>query len=147
MAHRSRKAKRNGPTFVALFHYMLDSAGYRALSMTGRAALVEVASLYHGDNNGRLVAPVRWLADRLGTGKSTAARALLELEEKGFIETVKLGSFTRHNRTAAEYRLTFHHCDVDHRLPSKRFIKGAPTYGVDVDSVPPMGPWDGQNHA
>lgn len=165
MAHRNKK--RSGPSFVQLYHYMLDSEGYRRLTSHARSALVEVAGLYRGDNNGRLVVPVRWLADRMSVSRNTAARALLELEEGGFIETAKLSRFDQHDRKAAEYRLTFHRCDVTHDIPSKSFMRASgqgigklgatgrslsggprlaplaqPTYGVDVDSVPPMGPWN-----
>lgn len=145
--------KRAGPTFVALYDYVLNSPGYRSLSVTARAALVEVVSLYHGNNNGRLQASTRWLGERLNCSKSTAARALVELEDGGLIETVRFGVFNRHNRTAAEYRLTFHRCDVSHHLPSKAFLKPrhgptgdahGPTYGTvaskTASTVPPMGP-------
>ena len=142
-----RPNRRTGPTFVQLFHYVLDSPGYRALSVTARATLVEVATLYHGDNNGRLVASVRWLAGRLNVGKSTAARALVELEDNGLIEPTKIATFHRHTRTAAEYRLTFHRCDVSYQAASRAFMRALPTYGVHVEGVPPMGPSNGANHA
>jgi DNA-binding transcriptional MocR family regulator len=63
----------------------------------------------------------RTLAEQLGVSKSTAARALLQLEDAGFIETVKIGSFRRRDRMASEYRLTFHRCDASGSPPSRAF--------------------------
>ena len=74
-----------------------------------------------------LAASVRTIGERLGKSKTTAARALLELEEAGFIETVKVGRFARRDRMASEYRLTFHRCDVSHAPPSKAFMKAVGT--------------------
>jgi hypothetical protein len=77
-----------------------------------------------------------------------------------------MARFDQHDRQAAEYRLTWCRCDVTHRVPSKAFMRSSggldaagrssgggrhlaplahPTYGVDVDSVPPMGPPDREN--
>lgn len=58
----NRNKKRAGPSFVQLYHYMLDSDAYRRLTSHARSAMVEVAGLYRGDNNGGLVVPVRWLS-------------------------------------------------------------------------------------
>ena len=120
--HRKRKQNK-GPQFVQLFNYVIDSPAYRGLSPTARAALVEFARLYNGSNNGFLAMPVRILAARLGVSKTTAARVLLELEEAGFIEVVKVGAFRRKDRMASEYRLTFHRCDASGTAPSRAFQK------------------------
>lgn len=147
---RGRRSKRNGPTFVALYHYMLATEAYKGLSSSARAALVEVASLYRGDNNGRLVVPARWLAEQMGVSKATASRALVELEDSGFIATTKRARFEKHDRRAAEYRITWQRCDVTYAPSSREFCRTAlprgshtsPTYGEDVDSGSPVKPSD-----
>ena len=103
--HRRR---RDGPTFIQVFHYVVDSDAYRDLSMTARAALVEIQGLYRGDNNGRLLVPARWLAERLGTHYTTAATVIRELDDHGFISPTKITRFKRNIREASEWRLTFY---------------------------------------
>ena len=120
---KDKHQRRRGPSFVQLFNHMIDSAAYRKLSPVARAAMVEVARIYNGNNNGYLAMPARELADRLGVSKTTAARALNELEQLGFLETVKVGTFRRKDRMASEYRLTFHRCDHSSLPPSRLFMK------------------------
>ena len=54
----------------------------------------------------------RDLAARFGCGKATAARALTELENAGFIRCMKIGTFKRKDRHASEYRINIFRCDV-----------------------------------
>jgi DNA-binding HxlR family transcriptional regulator len=107
--------------FVALPAYMLATEAWRALSLPGRCALIELLRVYNGANNGELVMGVRTLAERLSCSKATAARVLNELEEKGFIGVQKVGVYGRPNAT--EYHLTMHRNDVDFALPSKAFMR------------------------
>jgi len=107
---------------------MLASPAWLASSLAARCALVELTRLYNGRNNGQLALSARGLAERLGTSKDTAARALNELESRGFIETVKAGSFRPRLRRATEYRLTTHRCDVTLQPPSRAFMKWRPSY-------------------
>lgn len=119
----SRKRRRDGPHFVQVFRYLLASPGYQALSLAGRAAFIEVAALYNGNNNGNIAIPARWLQERLGVkSKSTASKVLIELEQKGFVVSTKVGKFTLHTRSAAEYRLTWHRDDRTGHLPTKDFL-------------------------
>jgi DNA-binding MarR family transcriptional regulator len=109
---------------IRLPHYLLRSQAWLHLSLAGRALFVEALAEYNGSNNGSIALSVRAIAERLRVGKSTVSRALLELEEKGFIETVRMGSFTRKNRRASEYLLTLHRSDTGrHQSASKRFMQ------------------------
>jgi DNA-binding MarR family transcriptional regulator len=119
---RKQGRKSNGPSFVQLFKYMLKSPAWLALSATAKAAYVQIALRYDGINNGTIALGVRTLAQELNCSRATAARALIELEDAGFIETAKLGSFTR-KRMASEYRLTTFRCDLTGELPSKKFMR------------------------
>jgi DNA-binding transcriptional MocR family regulator len=89
--------------------------------VVARAAYVELCRRYDGANNGRIAMSARDLAARLKCSKDTAARALRELEDAGFITTVKIGTFSRKNRLASEYRLNLHPCDVTGAPPDRRW--------------------------
>lgn len=119
-ADRTGRSKGIGQ-FVALPAYMLNCPAWQALSLTGRCALIELLRVYKGGNNGELVMGVRTLGERLSCSKDTAARALNELEEKGFIGVQKMGVYGR--PMATEYYLTMHRNDVDLTLPSKAFMR------------------------
>ena len=109
------------PPFVQLFNYVVDSPAFIGLSTTAQAALVHGCRKYDGTNNGQIAISARWLGERLGMSSPTASRALLELEDAGFIAVTRIGSFTRKNRLASEYRLTFHKCDATGGVATKEF--------------------------
>ena len=122
MASHNRKGrKKHGQPFVQLYWHMLDSQAWHKLSMHARAAYIELSRLYNGTNNGRLALATRTLAKRMPCNQRTACRVLRELEDAGFIETVKLGSFGRKDRRASEYRLTSYKCDVTYEPPSRTY--------------------------
>jgi hypothetical protein len=102
-------------------HYLLKSAHYKRLSPTARAAWIDIAALYNGRNNGSLAVGARWLADRLGVGKTCAAAAIRDLITHGFLEIAKASSFSA-KRRATEYRLTHLKCDATGKLASRTFM-------------------------
>ena len=56
--------------------------------------------------------------------ETEGARTLIEAgEERGFIELVSRGAFSRKSPHASEWRLTFNTCDVTGELPSKAFMR------------------------
>jgi hypothetical protein len=124
---RWRRRRHDGPKFIQLFRYVLDSQAYISLSLSARAALVEVNRGYNGQNNGRIVLSVRDLARRMNCHRNTAARALQELVEKEFIEPRVKGAFSVKFRRATEWRLNDRHCDVTGTAQSQAFLKWAPT--------------------
>ena len=113
-------------SFVALPKYLLDSLAWRTLKPVPRAAFVELVGLYNGVNNGWLAMSARTLATAINVSRATAARALMELTERGFIEQTRCGAFTCKLRLASEWRLTLHHCDKTGDLPSKAYTKWRP---------------------
>jgi hypothetical protein len=119
---RGRKAK--GPPFVQLHYFLLDSAAWHSLSVYARCAYIELARLYDGLNNGTLALSVRRLAEAISCNKDTAAKALTELEVKGFIACEKVGQFTRKERHSTEYRLTAYRCDVTGETATREFNPG-----------------------
>jgi len=114
MARRHDRTGRStfGERFVALPHDVIESPGFRRSSPAARAVLIEVARLYNGRNNGSIGVSIRDAAAWCGIGKSTAARALQDLEDSGLIERTAVGSFRDHLRIASTFRITWRRCDV-----------------------------------
>jgi hypothetical protein len=123
-----RRRKSNRSPFVMLPKWMLASAAWRSLSGEAVAAYIELARRYNGSNNGTLHLSAREFAALRGSCKDTAARALRELIEKGFIEIVQASGFSvkDRKRQATEYRLTPFYCDVTRQPASKAFMKWQP---------------------
>jgi hypothetical protein len=121
--HRRKPKTRGG--FVQIPKYMVTSPAWRSLSGLAVIAFVELSRRYSGNNNGTLHLSARELAELHHCSKTTAARAMHELVEKGFIEIVKASGFSIKDkaRQAAEYRITLFPCDVARQPPSKAFMK------------------------
>ncbi len=117
--HRRKNQGRSTSPFVMLHWHLLDSRGWHELSLHARGAYLELCRLYNGENNGRLGLSARRLASLVPCDKATASRALRELEDAGFIQTMRLGAFARKDRLASEYRLTNFTCDVTGDLPTR----------------------------
>jgi aspartyl-tRNA(Asn)/glutamyl-tRNA(Gln) amidotransferase subunit A len=58
-----------------------------------------------------------------------------ELQDRGFIECVTPGAFSRKIRHAAEWRLTHLVCDASGRLPGKPFMRWRPTEKQNTVSI------------
>ena len=90
-----RRSKRpplpKGEQFVQLINDFRSEPAWRALSCTARVVYVEIKSLYNKQNNGRLMASVRWLADETGISKGAVEKALRDLQEHGFIVQMQGG--------------------------------------------------------
>jgi hypothetical protein len=128
MANRQNKKGRSkgGPVYFRVFHFVMDTPAWLSLSTAARAAYLQIGRRYNGTNNGTIGLSVRHLAYELKSSRDTASRALRELEDAGFIDTVKTGTFARRNRKASEYRLTVFRCDLSNHPPSKRFLEHGP---------------------
>ena len=117
-----RLNKRLDAPHVRLYRWILDSPAYLSLSCQARAVLLEIARGHDGTNNGRLGLSVRRASERCNIARGTASRALVELQERGFIECMTKGAFSRKAPHASEWRLTWWGCDVTGELPSKKFM-------------------------
>jgi len=113
--------RQKGPPFVQLHYYLLDSQAWHELTPVARCAYTELARLYNGTNNSSIGMSVRRLSEQLPCAMMTASRALNELEGKGFIVPVTIGTFARKDRLASEYRLTSYRCDASGQPPTKAF--------------------------
>ena len=122
MVKHRRLNKRLDAPHVRLYRWILDSPAYLSLSCQARAVLLEIARGHDGTNNGRLGLSVRRASERCNIARGTASRALVELQERGFIECMTKGAFSRKAPHASEWRLTWWGCDVTGELPSKKFM-------------------------
>jgi hypothetical protein len=116
-------------------HFLLNSAAYLSLSTAARAVHVEIVRLYNGSNNGRLALSVRTAAIRCRVARNTAARALAELQDRGFIECVTAGGFSLKTRHATEWRLTHLKCDASGKLSDAIFMQWRPPEKQNSGSI------------
>ena len=123
--HNAKGRSTGTPRYVALTHWMMRTPAWKALDPVPRAAYVELSRRYAGpgSNNGRIPFSLREMAEALGVGKMTAARALNRLQDHGFIVQTKAGFFNVKSRNASEWRLTEFPCDVTGQLATKDFTR------------------------
>ncbi len=105
-ANRSGRSAGNIPRFVRMYHWEMDCAAYRALSCYARALLLEIRKRYNRTNNGKISMAVREAATALNCHKDTAAKALQELQDKGWIRVTQKGSFDWKKKVATTWRIT-----------------------------------------
>jgi DNA-binding transcriptional regulator YhcF (GntR family) len=122
MVKRRRLNKRLGSPHVRLYDWLLNSPAYLSLSSSARAVLIEILHGYNGRNNGQIGLSVRRASERCNIARGTALRAFIELQEKGFIELVTKGAFSRKVPHASEWRVTLWDCDVTGEMASKKFM-------------------------
>src|ERR1044071_5672528 len=155
MAANARQRGRDKvPRHVRLYHWILETPAWRSLSANARAIYIEIASRYAGVNNGRISYSVREAADALHIGKTTAALAMGELVQQGFIVAREKGAFSLKKRHATEWRLTEFDCDVTKERASKDFMRWAlvekkpvPETGLSVPETGPVGTCSGTDVA
>lgn len=141
-SHKATGRSKKDLQHIRLYHWILRSDGFRALSCAARCVLIEIAYGYHGNNNGRLGLSVRTAAHRCRLARGTASRAFRELQEVGFIECMAKGAFSLKSRHASEWRLTWLPCNVTGDLPRKQFMRWPaetkPGAKISRDSIKPV---------
>ncbi|QWD65340.1 hypothetical protein [Polynucleobacter sp. MWH-Aus1W21] len=109
--HRRASKKgssRDGGRFIALPFSVIDSPAFMQLSYAAKSLLLDIARQYASDNNGRLLATMKYLSKRGWTSSDVISRAKKELlDAKLIYETVK---GHRPNR-ASWYAITWHSLD------------------------------------
>jgi DNA-binding transcriptional MocR family regulator len=115
----------------------MHTPAWQSLDATARAIYVEMASRYGGpgSNNGCIPYSVREAASSLRIGKTTAARALERLQQRGFIVPMKKGAFSWKLRHSTEWRLTEFPCDLNSAPATKEFMRWCPEI---QNAVPPQ---------
>lgn len=103
-----RSTSREGGSFLAIPHAVIDSAAYRSLSVHSRALLIDIARQYGGFNNGSLLAsrshmtPLGWKSSDMLT------KCTRELLDSRLLYLTVMGR--RPNR-AAWYAITWQRLD------------------------------------
>ena len=84
------RAVRDGATFLALPHVVLESAAYRSVNTFARALLIDIAMQLKGSNNGRLLCSTAHMKPLGWTSQGTLQKAKNDLLLAGLLyETVK----------------------------------------------------------
>jgi hypothetical protein len=131
---------------VRIYHWIIQTAAWKSLNGNQRAIYIELAARYAGpgSNNGKIHYSVREAADSLRIGKSTAARDLRALQERGFIVPMTKGAFSVKVKIATTWRLTEFPCDVTHKSATKDFTRWTPeiqnTVPAQNTTVPTVAP-------
>jgi hypothetical protein len=100
-----RRKSRPEARFIALPHYMLNSAAFMSLPGDAVKILIDIWKRHNGGNNGEISYGVRE-AEEIDITKSTASRMMTILEKRGFIAVVRHSHFGLKNRLARTWRLT-----------------------------------------
>ena len=87
------RKKKGTARFVLIHHWILRCEAWKHLSPHGRCLLIELKRRYNSLNNGDIRLSVREAAECLHSGKDRARKALVELQEFGFIRMSQRGSF------------------------------------------------------
>ena len=88
---RKHKGRRDGGTFVALPHAVLESETYARLGNAAVRLLIDLYGQYRGSNNGDLSLEWRKMERRGWRSKDTLHRAKQELLENGMILLTRQG--------------------------------------------------------
>src|ERR1051325_8150821 len=119
----SGRKRHGGERYIALPHWMLRSPAWRALSPNGKAVLLHLWERHNGSNNGQIVYAVREAAE-IGITRPTAARALNELVELGFLKIKRESAFRTKTKEAREWAITAE--PIDGQPATKDFMRWTP---------------------
>lgn len=103
----NHKARREGGTFYAIPHAVMDSANWRRCSAPSIKLLMDLARQYNGKNNGDLCATMSLLRERGWSSSDTVTVALRELRHFGFLTLTRQGGMPQ----ASLFGLTWHAID------------------------------------
>ena len=136
--HLNNGRSKGGERYVKIPVSINNSLSWKRLSCTAKVAWVAIGFMYNGYNNGTIGISSRRLAEDMGVTKSTAARAIRELQNWGFLDRVKASSFSQ-KRLCAEYRLTHLHCNKTGQPASHRYRRIEDTaQSAQVTSASPI---------
>lgn len=114
---------------VRIYRFEQETLAYQSLCVGARALLIEVRSLYNGNNNGALFLSVREAGRRMNVGKDAAAEWFADLIDRGWIRPKVEAGFNW--KTAARARMAS--CWIitneatDDAAPTRDYQKWQPT--------------------
>jgi hypothetical protein len=116
-----KKRRTTTERYVRLTYGMMQTKAWQSLDGNARAIYVELAMHYRGNNNGSVGLSVRQAARSIQVSNDTGARAMIALQDRGFIVATSKGRFNR-QRHATEWRLTEFKCDLTGQPASRDFV-------------------------
>ena len=102
----------------------MKSTAYKSLSFKSIVTYIELKRRYNGINNGAVHLSCRSAAEALGCTPNTAAKAIKELEDKGFIKCRFKGKFDHRVHRASEFIITEY--EYNNKLATKDFMRWKP---------------------
>jgi hypothetical protein len=111
--------RRDAGRFFSIPVPVVESHAYRALGSSARALMLDIASQYVGENNGRLLAGWKFMSEERGwRGKHTLIEAKRELLESGaLVVETRIGKFPK---TSAWFACTWWPLDWDPEMEMSR---------------------------
>ncbi|GBH29686.1 helix-turn-helix domain-containing protein [Sphingobium xenophagum] len=104
-----KKISRRGhePRHIRLYHSITGCDAWRDLTGNAIKVLIALLRFDKGGDNGELFMSVRTAAQETGLSENTAWKALVELEDHGFIAAMERGHFKRKRGPATRWRYTW----------------------------------------
>jgi hypothetical protein len=127
---RGRRADatgRSGGRYFVVDIGLFESAAFRSLKANERAAFLEMAALFNGQNNGHLHMSGERLAERIRVHPDTARRCLRTLVDRGFLRLSRDAEWLC--GVAREYTLTWQ--KVGDAPPTRDFKDWSPDTGAN----------------
>jgi hypothetical protein len=119
-----------------IYSAWMELPAWRTLSPYARSLLVELFARYRPLEPNRFELSDRTAAFLANCGRQTAARALIELEKRGWIEVARVGKLTGPKaKRASWYSLTYFE-----RLPGEPGSRAFLTWRPDGSERPKSGP-------
>jgi hypothetical protein len=103
---KQKKSNAQSGRYITLYHDLLNSPAYRALSASAKTLLVDMRLSYNGSNNGNISAVFAELKHRGWRSPATLSKSLYELRSLGFIALTKEGGLKQGTRVCSLYRFT-----------------------------------------
>jgi hypothetical protein len=103
---------------IRIPNWIIDLPAFGKLKASAVRVYVQLLRLSDGKNNGRLFLSGRDGASICNMNKDTVVAALRELDQAGFLENTRQARYSKHERFAAEWRLTHLKCNISDREPS-----------------------------
>ena len=126
MARHNKTGRSKGDAkHVRLYEFMERTDAWKNLSGNAAKAWLTIGLMHTGFNNGKIAISCRELGRRIGVHHTTAASAIRELVNAGFLRKTKSSDFGK-KRLAAEYRLTHILNDITGERATRDFMRGLP---------------------
>ena len=116
MAYKKNKSNDPRGKFAQVFHSVVETSAFYALSRCSRAVYLELRLSLGQNNNGDISATLTDFKRRGAMGSATLSKALDELQTLGFIDKTRQGGIAANGKNCSLYRFTD---TLVHAMPPK----------------------------